>query len=158
MGARVFVVIATVILERVELVERLSESTRMLRLADRRTDRFLRLLAHELRNPLAPIANAVGMLRLMEHTTPSLLSVRQIVERQLDQLTRLVNDMVDVARVTQAKMALDRRPFAIADVVRSAVDSARARLETHGHTLRIELPESPVFVIGDAAHLAQALS
>ena len=153
-----YVVSATDIHERVELEERLAERTRMLRLADRRTDRFLRLLAHELRNPLAPIANAVGMLRLMERTTPSLLSVRQIVERQLDQLTRLVNDMVDVASVTHATVALDRRPFAIADVVRSAVDSARARLDTHGHTLRIELPESPVCAVGDAQRLAQALS
>ena len=84
--------------ERKQLEDRLADRTRELRLADRRKGEYLALLAHEVRNPLAPIANAMDMLRLMERDTPALLGVRQIVERQLEQLRRLATEMSEAAQ------------------------------------------------------------
>jgi len=89
--------------ERKALEERLAERTRALRLADRRKDEFLAMLAHDLRNPLGPITNAVAMMKTMEGESPAVAPLRQIIERQLDQLKRVIADMRDVTRVTQAR-------------------------------------------------------
>jgi len=153
-----YVASAVDIHQRVENEERLAERTRALRLADRQRERFGALSAHELRNALAPIANATGMLRLMERQAPWLLGARKIIERQLDHLTRIVNDMVDVSEVSQAKSATRRALVDIAEVVRTAVDSTRALIDTHGHTLQIDMPEGPIRVVGDPSRLAQAIS
>jgi PAS domain S-box-containing protein len=144
--------------ERKELEERLAERTRALRLADRRKDEFLAMLAHDLRNPLGPIANATAILKMMESQTPAIAPVRQIVERQLDQLRRVIGDMRDVTRITQTKVELHREPLSVATLVRDAVASAQPQIDSRGHRLNIELGDAALTVSGDATRLSQALS
>jgi len=145
--------------ERKALEERLAERTRSLRLADRRKDEFLAMLAHDLRNPLGPISNAVAMMKEMEGESPAVAPVRQIIERQLDQLTRVIGDMRDVTRVTQARaLELHKQTLGVDELVRLAVESADPTIRARGHRLRIDLPPAPCFVWGDAARLSQALA
>lgn len=143
--------------ERKELEERLAERTRALRLADRRKDEFLAMLAHDLRNPLGPIANATAILKMMENQLPAIAPVRQIVERQLDQLRRVIADMRDVTRITQAKIDLRREPIDIQSLVHSALEMAQPHIAS-GHRLQVDLPSERLTVCGDAMRLSQALS
>ncbi len=144
--------------ERKELEERLAERTRALRLADRRKDEFLAMLAHDLRNPLGPIANATAILQMMEAQTPAIAPVRQIVERQLDQLRRVISDMRDVTRITQAKIELRRERVALADLMNDAVANAQPQLDSRGHRLRVRSIDDTLCVTGDTMRLSQALS
>ena len=144
--------------ERKELEERLAERTQAMRLADRRQGEFLALLSHELRNPLAPIANAASVLRTMEADNPTLGRLREIVERQVQRLRRLIDDLVDVTRVAQGQISLIKEPVALDAVVRTALDGLRTKLSAAGHTLKTELPKEPAYVEGDALRLAQAVS
>jgi len=144
--------------ERKALEERLAERTRALRLADRRKDEFLAMLAHDLRNPLGPIANATAILKMMENQTPAIAPVRQIVERQLDQLRRVIGDMRDVTRITQAKVELHCEPLTVAGLVRDAVAGAQLQIDSRGHRLNIQIGDASLTVSGDATRLSQALS
>ncbi|HEX6364117.1 MAG TPA: PAS domain-containing sensor histidine kinase [Albitalea sp.] len=145
--------------ERKELEERLAERTRALRLADRRKDEFLAMLAHDLRNPLGPITNAVAMMKAMEGESPAVAPLRQIIERQLEQLKRVIADMRDVTRVTQARaVELHKETLAVDQLVRLAVEAAQPALQERGHELKIDLPAAPCAVWGDASRLSQALS
>lgn len=144
--------------ERKELEERLAERTKALRLADRRKDEFLAMLAHDLRNPLGPIANATAILKMMEGQTPAIAPVRQIVERQLEQLRRVIADMRDVTRITQAKIELHKEKLGVADLIRQAVENVQGQLDSRGHRLEIRPPDEPLAVSGDLMRLAQALS
>ena len=143
--------------ERKELEERLAQRTRALRLAERRKDEFLALLTHELRSPLAPIANAAALMRHLEAETPQLTELREIIERQLEQLRCLLTDIVDVTRIRLAKIVLDKRGVAIDEVVRAAVEAHSALLDSRHHLLRMALPEAPVWVDADPQRLAQAI-
>lgn len=143
--------------ERKELEERLAERTRALRLADRRKDEFLAMLAHDLRNPLGPIANATAILKMMEAQTPAIAPVRQIVERQLEQLRRVIADMRDVTRITQAKLELRRETVGVGDLLQQALETAQPQIDGRGHRLQVDLP-SGLTVLGDSMRLAQALS
>lgn len=143
--------------ERKELEERLAERTRALRLADRRKDEFLAMLAHDLRNPLGPIANATAILKMMESQTPAIAPVRQIVERQLDQLRRVIGDMRDVTRITQAKVELRRERLSVADLVRDAIANAQPHIDSRGHRVQVVHCDDSISVSGDAMRLAQAL-
>jgi PAS domain S-box-containing protein len=144
--------------ERKELEERLAERTQAMRLSDRRQGEFLALLSHELRNPLAPIANAASVLRTMEAENPTIARLREIVERQVTRLRRLIDDLVDVTRVAQGQITLIKEPVAIDNVVRGALDGLRTKLSAAGHTLKTEFPKEPAWVDGDALRLAQAVS
>jgi PAS domain S-box-containing protein len=144
--------------ERKELEERLAERTQAMRLSDRRQGEFLALLSHELRNPLAPIANAASVLRTMEAENPTIGRLREIVERQVTRLRRLIDDLVDVTRVAQGQITLIKEPVAVDTVVRGALDGLRAKLSAAGHTLKTEFPKEPAWVDGDALRLAQAVS
>jgi PAS domain S-box-containing protein len=143
--------------ERKELEERLAERTRALRLADRRKDEFLAMLAHDLRNPLGPIANATAILKMMETQTPAIAPVRQIVERQLEQLRRVIADMRDVTRITQAKLELRRETLAVDDLLQQALETARPQIDSRGHRLQVDAKPG-LTVLGDSMRLAQALS
>jgi len=143
--------------ERKELEERLAERTRALRLAERRKDEFLALLTHQLRSPLAPIANAAALMRHLEPDTPQLTELRKIIERQLDQLRALLTDIVDVTRIRQAKIVLHKEHVALDEVVRAAADAAGPLLESQRHLLRMELPDEALWVDADATRLTQAL-
>ncbi|CAG1012449.1 two-component system, OmpR family, phosphate regulon sensor histidine kinase PhoR [Burkholderiaceae bacterium] len=144
--------------ERKELEERLAERTRALRVADRRKDEFLAMLAHDLRNPLGPIANATAILKMMEKQMPAIAPVRQIVERQLEQLRRVIGDMRDVTRITQAKLELQNERVEVSELVRHALENAQPQIDAREHRVQVEEPEAPLAVCGDSMRLAQALS
>ena len=110
------------ITDRKELEDKLAEHTRTLRLADRRREDFLAKLSHELRNPLGPIANAAAILRTLERGNRNLVMVREIIERQVAQLRRLITELVDVTRITRGRVVLQREPVDIDTLIDSAVD------------------------------------
>jgi PAS domain S-box-containing protein len=144
--------------ERKLLEERLAGHMQTLRLADRRQNEFLAMLSHELRGPLAPIANVASVLRALEDDNPKLTRLREIVERQVGRMRRLVDDLVDVTRVMQGQVTLVKQTVPVADLLRSAIETSQAKLDAGGHTLRITQPAAPVMVLGDAVRLSQALS
>lgn len=130
-----------------------------LRVADRRKDEFLATLAHELRNPLAPLQNALHILRLKENDRAAAEKARAMMERQLRQLVRLVDDLLDVSRITTGKLAVRREPVELQAVLRSAVETARPFVDARKHKLEIDIPDNPSIVVkGDATRLAQVFS
>lgn len=138
-------------LERERLLEALRE-------ADRRKDEFLAMLAHELRNPLAPILHAVQILRRREPATAEEAWCEKVIERQTAHLTRLVDDLLDISRITQGKVTLQREPVELEAVVTRAVETVRPFLEGRRHELVLELPREPVVLEGDLVRLAQILA
>ena len=129
-----------------------------LRAADRRKDEFLATLAHELRNPLAPLRNALAILKLAGSNARVAAQAREMMERQLSQMVRLVDDLLDVSRITTGKLALRREPTDLASVVASAVDTVTPYVEARQHALRIGLPSAPVHLAADPTRLAQVFS
>ena len=144
--------------ERKELEESLAERTRQLRLAERRQGQFLAKLSHELRNPLAPIANAASVLRTLEQTNPILVRLREILERQVGRLGNLIDELIDVTRAAQGQISLVRELLSIDSVVQAAVSGAHDKLTAGGHRLEVEVPDERLFVRGDRARLSQALA
>jgi PAS domain S-box-containing protein len=126
--------------------------------ADRRKDEFLATLAHELRNPLAPIRNALQILRLAGTNGQAAEQARGMMERQLKQMVRLIDDLLDVSRITRGKLALRRERVELAAVVQSAIETARPLLETAGHELTVALPPEPVPLDADPTRLAQVFA
>ncbi|HEV3168323.1 MAG TPA: histidine kinase dimerization/phospho-acceptor domain-containing protein, partial [Isosphaeraceae bacterium] len=120
-----------------------------LREADRRKDEFLAILAHELRNPLAPIRNALQLLRLDGGNGATLEHARTLMERQLQQMVRLVDDLMDASRISCSKLELRIERVDLAAVVQSAVESSRPLIEAWGHELVISLPEQPIYLDAD---------
>ncbi|HEV8613629.1 MAG TPA: ATP-binding protein, partial [Gemmatimonadales bacterium] len=141
-----------------ESMGRQTELAEQLQAADRRKDEFLALLAHELRNPLAPMRNAINILRLKESQDPDVLWCRGVIERQATQLTRLVDDLLDVSRITLGKIKLRLQPLDLAAVVARAVETSRPLIDAHRHELIVTLPEAPVRVEGDRARLIQVIA
>lgn len=125
--------------------------------ADRRKDEFLAVLAHELRNPLAPITNAVHLLRREKDASPLHQEAVSIIARQTAQLTRLVNDLLEVSRITTGRIQLRRDWLQLADVLDSAVQSVRSLVDQHSHQLQVSMPATPLWIHGDAARLEQVL-
>ncbi|HVS40079.1 MAG TPA: PAS domain S-box protein [Gemmataceae bacterium] len=126
-----------------------------LREADRRKDEFIALLAHELRNPLAPIRNGLQVMRLAAEDPKTVAPVRDMMDRQLGHVVRLIDDLLDVSRLNRHKMELRRSRVLLADVLRSAVEAARPLVEAAGHELTIALPADPVPLDADVTRLAQ---
>jgi PAS domain S-box-containing protein len=126
--------------------------------ADRRMDEFLAILAHELRNPLAPIRNAMQIMRLAEGDLATAAASRVIVERQLKHLTRLIDDLMDVSRITQGKFELRRDLVALSAVLQIGVEIARPQLEAKQHPLQIELPGEGLYLLADLNRLAQVFA
>lgn len=124
--------------------------------ADRRKDEFLATLAHELRNPLAPLAYAVGLLEGVEE--PVLREAQVRLERQLVHLQRLVDDLLDVSRVTSGKVELRTQPLDAREAVRMGVEASRSMVDEREHELVLELPSCPLPVIADAVRLAQIVA
>jgi two-component system CheB/CheR fusion protein len=129
-----------------------------LREADRRKDEFLATLAHELRNPLAPIRNAVQILRLQGPADPNLHFARDIVDRQVQQLARLVDDLLDVSRITRGEIELRRERADLALVVERALETSRPLLEASRHRLNVTLGAEPLWIMADLTRMAQVLS
>ncbi|MEO8450933.1 MAG: PAS domain S-box protein [Gemmatimonadota bacterium] len=136
----------------------LREAEQSLRRADRRKDEFLAMLAHELRNPLAPALNALHILRSKRSADPDVEWAHELLNRQTRQLVRLVDDLLDVSRITQDKLELRKERVVLADAVTMAVDSGRSFIEQFGHELTVSLPPEPVFLDADPVRLSQAFA
>jgi PAS domain S-box-containing protein len=125
--------------------------------SSRRMNEFLAMLAHELRNPLAPIRNAVTVMQLETLPSPALRNCRDIIDRQLTHVTRLVDDLLDVGRMSTGKVKLRLEIIRLGEVVSRSVETARPLLEARHHHFDADLPEQPVYVNGDPTRLAQVL-
>jgi signal transduction histidine kinase/ActR/RegA family two-component response regulator len=126
--------------------------------ADRRKDEFLATLAHELRNPLAPVRNSLHILRLAGSEDPTVTRVRAVMERQVDHLVRLVDDLMEVSRITRGKIELRRERTDLARVLRTAIETSQPLLDGAGHVLAVELPPGPLPLDADPVRLAQVFS
>lgn len=129
-----------------------------LREADRRKNEFLAMLGHELRNPLAPIRNAVEVLGLLGASEPRIDWCREVIDRQVSHLSRLVDDLLDISRITQGKVTLQKEAFDLAMIVSRAVETTRPLIEERGHRLILALPREPVLLEADLVRLAQVLA
>jgi signal transduction histidine kinase len=134
------------------------ELTERLREADRRKDEFLAFLGHELRNPLAPIINAASIMRLRAGTDPDLNWCREMIERQAGQLTRLVDDLLDVSRITRGAITLRSEAVEVASIVTNAIESCRPLIDKRRHELIVSLPDEPLVLQGDPARLTQIVA
>ena len=137
---------------------RLRKAEQGLREADRRKDEFLATLAHELRNPLAPIRNGLQILRLAGRDPVASAQVQEMLERQVNHLVRLVDDLMEVARVTRGRIELRRESIDLGAMLRSAVETSRPLIDAAHHELVVDLPEEPVTLIADPVRLAQIVA
>jgi len=138
--------------------QRLQEQAEALQDADRRKNEFMAMLAHELRNPLAPIRNAVKILELSASPDPQVQWVTEVIDRQVQQMTRLVDDLLDVSRITQGKLKLEKQPVRLAVVVDRAVEMVQSLIAARKHQLTVSLPQEPVSLEADPPRLAQVLA
>ncbi|MGH9322388.1 MAG: hybrid sensor histidine kinase/response regulator, partial [Vicinamibacteria bacterium] len=129
-----------------------------LREADRRKDEFLAILAHELRNPLAPIRTGLELIRLAGNDPQSVERTRAMIERQVAHMVRLIDDLLDVSRISSGKIGLHKETVVLAHVVNGAVEANRSLIDASGIELALALPASPVYLNADATRLTQVLS
>lgn len=146
------------IAERTRLEEELRHRASQLAEADRRKDEFLAMLAHELRNPLAPIRNATDILLLKGSDQSVLRRARELIGRQVMHMTRLLDDLLDVSRITGGKIRIAKEPVAVADVVAQAVETVRPLIDKKQHHLSISLPSEPVRLEADSTRLVQVVA
>ncbi len=145
------------ITERSLLEKQMQEQATALADLHRRKDEFLAMLSHELRNPLAPISNAVHLLRLGKHEEPLQQKARTIIERQLVQLTRLVDDLMEVSRITTGRVQLRLDRVILSGFVERAVESARPLIDQRKHQLTVSFPPQPIYLNADASRLEQVV-
>ena len=126
--------------------------------ANRDKEQFLAMLAHELRNPLAPIGNALAILRRTASADPKLTWVHDIIKRQVDHLTRLLNELLEVSRLTSGKVVLKTRPIEISETMRFAVEASRPLIRGRRQHLSVDFPPQPLVVDGDPTRLVQIFS
>ena len=148
---------AAAALERARLVDELRRSAAELREADARKDEFLAMLGHELRNPLAPVLNAVKLMQQSSAQDP-LRCVLEAAGRQIAHMTRLLDDLLDVSRIRNGKIELQRGPVELARVVLDAVHATEGAVRERGHQLELSLPEEPVAFLGDPVRLTQVVA
>ncbi|MCE9603382.1 MAG: PAS domain S-box protein [Planctomycetia bacterium] len=129
-----------------------------LEVADRQKNEFLAMLAHELRNPLAPISNGLQLLKLQGSNDAALQQTTALMERQLSHLVRLVDDLMDVSRIVTGKMSFQKEPVELAMVIARAVEETQPAIDARGHELMLSLPARPIVVDADAVRLAQVVS
>jgi PAS domain S-box-containing protein len=138
-------------------ITELKQLQEALRQADRRKDEFLAMLAHELRNPLAPILNALHIMRLARGNPDTIEESRCLIERQVKHMVRIIDDLLDLSRIARGKIQLRMQPVELGQVVRAAVESSRPMIDSAGHHLTILLPPEPIFFEADATRLSQVL-
>ena len=126
--------------------------------ADRKKDEFLATLAHELRNPLAPLRNALHILRLKDSQSPEVVWSRDVIDRQLQQMTRLVDDLLDVSRISRGKIELRRERVELSQLVERAVETSRPLIDQGKHQLIVSIPETPILISADVIRVAQIFS
>jgi PAS domain S-box-containing protein len=123
--------------------------------ADRRKDEFLATLAHELRNPLAPIRNAVQLLRMQKSLDPNVAWARDVIDRQSQQMTRLVDDLLDLSRISRGTIELQRERIELSHVVQQAIETSRPLIESQADILTVDLPPEPIILDADLTRLSQ---
>jgi PAS domain S-box-containing protein len=138
-------------------ITKLKQAEQALIEADHRKDEFLAMLAHELRNPLTPIRNAAHVLGRLGSQEPRVQWAQQTIERQVDHLTRLVDELLDVSRIVRGKVTLKTEPVELAGVVNQALEMARPQIDAKGHRVALKLPRQPVHLQGDPVRLAQVV-
>ena len=148
---------ASDITARKEAAEALGRLSIELTEADRRKNEFLAILAHELRNPLAPIRNALHIMRLTGTGNTAVQSASAMIERQIGQMVRLVDDLLDISRVSRGNIELRRERVELASAIQHAVDAARPFCDSMAHALTVTLPTQPVFLNADPTRLAQVI-
>lgn len=136
----------------------LREQSEQLKESDRRKDEFLALLAHELRNPLAPIASSVLVLKASMPPSRELQWATDVIDRQVRLMTRLIDDLLDVSRITTGKFQLRSERIELAEIVRRAVEDCRPLIESAGHALTVTLPSEPIHLEADGPRLSQVLN
>lgn len=138
----------------------LSESRKISDLENegRRISAYLAMLGHELRNPLAPVVSAVGLMRQIPIESPPLRAARDVIDRQVQQMARMIDDLLDVSRITSGSIRLERKPVALADVVDQAVETSQPLMDERGHVLSVKLDAAPLWVSGDRARLVQVVT
>jgi PAS domain S-box-containing protein len=141
----------TVAYERLRLLDQLKE-------ADRRKDEFLATLAHELRNPLAPVRNSLHILRMARTEGGVPDRIHEMLDRQVNHMIRLVDDLMEISRITRGKIELRKERIELASVVRSAVETSKPLIEEAGHQLAISVPSEPLLLEADPVRLAQVLA
>ena len=147
---------------RTEEIRRLADEkaalVTQLQAADRRKDEFLAMLSHELRNPLAPIRTAVELLGHVNGDAPTLAKARGILSRQVSHMVALVDDLLDVARITRGTISLDRKAVALRDIVESAIELSRPGIASACHALHVHIAEEPVQLVADPVRMAQVIA
>lgn len=123
--------------------------------ADQRKDQFIALLAHELRNPLAPLRNGLQVIKLAGHDPNAVAQAGEMMDRQLEHMVRLIDDLLDISRITQNKMELRRAAVLLTDVISSAVETVRPAIEKAGHQFTVSLPKEEIVLDADLTRLAQ---
>jgi PAS domain S-box-containing protein len=139
----------------------ITERKRVLRAleeASRQKDNFLAMLAHELRNPLAPVRNSLQLLRMIDPASEPAEQARAIMERQVDHLVRLVDDLMDVSRITRGKIEMRKEPHDLGSIVLSAIETSRPAIEAGRHQFTLSLPAEPVVVEADFVRLTQVIA
>jgi signal transduction histidine kinase len=144
--------------ERFVLARELRERDAALRDADWRKDELLAVLAHELRNPLAPIRTGLEVMKLSPPGSPAAAKAQEVIERQLGHLVRLVDDLLDVSRISRGKVELGREQVEVAAIVEQALEASRPLVEAGGHQLAVAVPTDPIWITGDLTRLAQVVS
>jgi two-component system, sensor histidine kinase len=129
-----------------------------LRNADQRKDEFLATLGHELRNPLSPLLNSLDLLKLTASGDAKINRVVGVMQRQTGHLVRLVDDLLEVSRITRGLIEVQRVPLDLADIVAAAVETSRPAIEASNHTLTVDVPEQPLMVFGDEVRLTQVFA
>lgn len=136
------------------IVER-EKAASLLRETDRRKDEFLATLAHELRNPMAPISNSIHVLRLTSAENPGVIRVCEMLERQVNHMVRLVDDLLDVSRITRGKIELRKELVELTAVIRSAVETSEPLISARGHKLALDIPPGSITLNADLVRLSQ---
>jgi PAS domain S-box-containing protein len=155
---RFFTGIVRDITERKHMQDQLQQRVDELAQADRRKNEFLAMLAHELRNPLAPLRNSLHILRMTATEEPAARRMHEMMERQVNQMVRLVDDLLEVSRITSGKIELRAERIEIAAVLRSAHETIAPLIDACGHQLAISLPPEPLTVIADPVRLSQVIA
>jgi two-component system CheB/CheR fusion protein len=138
--------------------ESLRQTTVALEHADRQKDQFLAILAHELRNPIAPLKNAVEILRMTGDDPATIAQVREVMDRQIRQLSGIVDDLIDISRIVEGKIDLKIRRTRFDEIVRTAVDTSRTFIEACRHELVVELPKEAVYLDADPVRVSQVVA
>jgi signal transduction histidine kinase len=148
---------AVLYIDRARAEQALRESARRLEEADRRKDQFLATLAHELRNPLAPIRNALHFMQLRGSRDPDMQNARDMIDRQVRQMVRLVDDLMEVSRITLGQIQLKSELVSLATVIANAVEVSRPLIDSARHRLNVQLSDETLHVEGDSTRLSQVL-